>query len=83
MADVIPTRQPVQVSIKIKKMQLEQRVLRKPQSAADAFGEKVGRLAAAKEDVDEHVIRKEEKKKVRVQNTKKMAVKTKSRKFII
>ena len=37
MGDIIPTHQPVQVNIKIKKIQLEQRVLRKPQSAATAF----------------------------------------------
>ena len=47
-------------------MQLEQRVLRKPQSAADAFEEKVARLVEAKEDVNEPVIRKEEKAKLRL-----------------
>ena len=39
--DTYPTHPPIQVSISVKKLRAEQRLLRKPTSAAEAFDERI------------------------------------------
>ena len=62
--DTYPTHQPIQVSINLKKLKVEQRLLRKPTSAAEAFEDKIAEKLKEDDKLKENDVRKEEKKKL-------------------
>ena len=62
--DAFPTHQPVQVSLNLKKLKLEQRILRKPQSASDAFEATIAEKLEEDKKNNENDVRKAEKAKL-------------------
>ena len=63
--DVFPTHRPIQVSLDLAKLRTENRTLRKPTSAAEAFEERVERITKetkeSKGEANENEVRKAEK----------------------